>query len=84
MNKILCICILILVISCDSDDSEEQANKEFYFSPTVTEDDEHIMTPSGDYVDLQIRMHSAYTLLKALNAGVISQEEYDKLKKELI
>jgi len=83
MNKILII-ITILLFSCDKNNLDEQANKEFYFSPTVTEDDEHIMTPSGDYVDLQIRMHSAYTLLKALNAGVISQEEYDKLKKELI
>jgi len=83
MIKILII-ITILLFSCDKKNLDEQANKEFYFSPAITEDDEHIMTPSGDYVDLQIRMHSAYTLLKALNAGIISQEEYDKLKKELI
>ena len=58
----------LLLFACNQN-SEEQANKEFYFSPTVTEDVEHTMTPSGNYVDLQIKMHSAYTLLKALNAG---------------
>ena len=82
MNKILLVMTLLL-FACNQN-SEEQANKEFYFSPTVTEDVEHTMTPSGNYVDLQIKMHSAYTLLKALNAGAISQEEYEKLKKELI
>jgi hypothetical protein len=35
-------------------------------------------------VNLQIKMHTAYRLLKALNDGAISQEEYDKLKAELI
>ena len=62
----------------------KQANKEFYFSPTVTEDVEHEMTPSGNYVDLQIKMHSAYTLLKAFNSGAINEEEYERLKKDLL
>ena len=82
MKKLLIITTIVL-FSCNNN-LDEQANKEFYFSPTATEDVEHEMTPSGNYVDLQIKMHSAYTLLKALNAGVITQEEYDKLKKELI
>ena len=76
--------LALLLFSCNQNDSEEQANKEFYFSPAITEAVEHTMTPSGNYVDLQIKLHSAYTLLKALNSGVITQEEYDKLKKELI
>ena len=37
-----------------------------------------------EYIQLQVKMHKAYTLLKAFNTGAISQEEYDKLKKELI
>jgi len=82
MKKIAIIATVVL-FSCNNN-LDEQANKEFYFSPTVTEDVEHEMTPSGNYVDLQIKMHSAYTLLKAFNAGVITQEEYEKLKKELI
>ena len=83
MNKLLII-VTLLLFSCNKNDVNEQTNKEFYFSPTVTEEVEHTMTPSGNYVDLQIKIHSAYTLLKALNSGVISQEEYEKLKKELI
>ena len=83
MNKMLLIVGLLIFLSCNKE-SEEQANKEFYFSPKATEEAEHEMTPSGDYVNLQIKMHSAYTLLKAFNSGVISQEEYDKLKKELL
>lgn len=82
MKKLLIITTIVL-FSCNNN-LDEQANKEFYFSPTVTEDVEHEMTPSGNYVDLQIKMHSAYTLLKALNSGAITQEEYEKLKKELI
>ena len=82
MKKIAIIATVVL-FSCNNN-LDEQANKEFYFSPTATEDVDHEMTPSGNYVDLQIKMHSAYTLLKAFNAGVITQEEYEKLKKELI
>lgn len=43
-----------------------------------------IHSDGHEYIQLQIKMHKAYTLLKAFNSGVISQEEYDKLKKELI
>lgn len=40
-------------------------------------------SPQGDYVDLQVKIHSTYSLFKALNAGIITQEEYDKLKKDI-
>ena len=82
MNKILLVLALTLFFSCNK--SDEKANREFYYSPKMSAEEEHEMTPSGNYVDLQIKMHSAYVLLKALNTGAISQEEYDKLKKELI
>ena len=82
MNKILLVMTLLL-FACNQN-TEKQANKEFYFSPEKTETEVRKLTPSGDYVNLQIKMHSAYRLLKALNDGVISQEEYDKLKAELI
>ena len=84
MNKILCIISFLIFVSCNKDDKEEQINKEFYFSPEKTESTVHELTPSGEYVNLQIKLHSAYRLLKALNDSAISQEEYDKLKKELI
>ena len=85
MNKLLLLSTIFIFTSCGSNDvSEEQVNKEFYFSPEKTKTDIRKLTPSGDYVNLQIKMHSAYRLLKALNDGVISQEEYDKLKEELI
>ena len=37
----------------------------------------------ADYVDLQVKIHSTYSLFKALNAGIITQDEYDKLKKDI-
>ena len=43
-----------------------------------------VNSPEYEYIQLQVKMHKAYTLLKAFNSGVLSQEEYDKLKKELI
>tara|TARA_Y100000590_G_C15696033_1_gene1005143 strand:- start:613 stop:858 length:246 start_codon:yes stop_codon:yes gene_type:complete len=81
MNKIVITIALLLMLSCNKN---EKVNREFYFSPSAKEDTQNLMTPSGDYVDLQIKIHSAYALLKALNSGAISQEEYEKLKKELI
>ena len=36
-----------------------------------------------DYVNLQVKIHSTYSLFKALNAGIITQEEYDQLKKDI-
>ena len=36
-----------------------------------------------NYVKIQKQIQTSYSLLKALNSGVITQEEYDKLKTEL-
>ena len=83
MNKILLIITLFVFTACNKQE-EQQINKEFYFSPEKSESTEHELTPSGEYVNLQVKMHTAYRLLKALNDGAISQEEYDKLKAELI
>jgi hypothetical protein len=85
MNKLLLLSTIFVFTSCSNNDvSEEQANKEFYFSPERVDTEVSKLTPSGEYVNLQIKMHTAYRLLKALNDGVISQVEYDKLKEELI
>ena len=84
MNKILCIMSVLMFASCNKSENEGQFNKEFYFSPEKNKSTVHELTPGGEYVNLQVKMHSAYRLLKALNDGAISQEEYDKLKKELI
>ena len=83
MNKILLIITLFVFTACNKQ-QDQQVNKEFYFSPEKSESTEHKLTPSGEYVNLQVKMHTAYRLLKALNDGAISQEEYDKLKAELI
>ena len=85
MNKLFILSTIFLFTSCSNNDvSEQQVNKEFYFSPEKIETELSKLTPSGEYVNLQIKMHTAYRLLKALNDGVISQVEYDKLKEELI
>ena len=85
MNKLFILSTIFVFTSCSNNDvSEQQVNKEFYFSPEKIETELSKLTPSGEYVNLQIKMHTAYRLLKALNDGVISQVEYDKLKEELI
>ena len=85
MNKLIILSTFFVFTSCSNNDvSEQQVNKEFYFSPEKIETELSKLTPSGEYVNLQIKMHTAYRLLKALNDGVISQVEYDKLKEELI
>ena len=85
MNKLLLLSTIFVFTSCNNNDvSEEQVNKEFYFSPEKVDTERSNLTPSGEYVNLQIKMHTAYRLLKALNDGAISQVEYDKLKEELI
>ena len=75
IKNILLITTLLFLFSCNSgvmnsDDSNE----------TVAD----VNSPEYEYIQLQVKMHRAYTLLKAFNSGVLSQEEYDKLKKELI
>ena len=51
--------------------------------PFLNNDNSLTLSPEGDYIDLQVKLHSTYSLFKALNAGIISQEEYDKLKKNI-
>ncbi len=41
------------------------------------------ISPNQDFINLQVKLHTAYSLLKSLNTGAISQEEYDKLKSDL-
>ena len=52
--------------------------------PFLDNDQSLNLSPEGDYIDLQVKLHSTYSLLKALNAGVITQEEYDQLKKDIL
>ena len=75
IKNILLITTLLFLFSCNigmmnSDDSNEAVAD--------------VNSPEYEYIQLQVKMHKAYTLLKAFNSGVLSQEEYDKLKKELI
>lgn len=72
-NTIL-ITSLLFLFSC---------NNEMLSSNTKVEDDK-VHSEGHEYIQLQVKMHKVYTLLKAFNTGAISQEEYDKLKKELI
>ena len=41
------------------------------------------MSSGENYINLQVKLHTAYSLLKSLNLGAISQEEYDMLKVNL-
>ena len=54
------------------------------FSSNTNVENDIIHSEGHEYIQLQVKMHKAYTLLKAFNTGAISQEEYDKLKNELI
>ena len=42
------------------------------------------VSPESDYMNLQVKLHSTYSLFKAFNAGIITQEEYDQLKKNIL
>tara|TARA_B100001750_G_C15339318_1_gene511428 strand:- start:427 stop:657 length:231 start_codon:yes stop_codon:yes gene_type:complete len=74
MKKIFISLVLILSFSCSN-------------LPFLENDAEKIKETKADperaYIDLQIKMHSAYSLFKALRAGVITQEDYDMLKKDV-
>ena len=72
MKKIAILLFLILFLSCNSlpflNNDKSEANN----------------YPERTYIDLQVKLHTAYSLFKALNSGVITQEEYDRLKKEAL
>ena len=72
MKKIVISFILLLFLSC--------ANSPFSNKTTSLSG----MSSGEQYIDLQVRIHTAYTLLKSLNAGVINQEEYEALKAEVL
>ena len=52
--------------------------------PFLNNDNPSSLSSEGDYIDLQVKLHSTYSLFKALNAGIITQEEYDELKKNIL
>ena len=72
MKKILVLLSLLLILSCN--------NLPFSNNDNLDYDN----NPEREYIDLQIKLSSIYSLFKALNSGIITQEEYDKLKKEII
>ena len=72
MKKIIISSLLLLTLSC--------SNIPFFNNNNQSEDDKK---PERTYIDLQIKLHSAYSIFKALNAGIITQEDYDMLKKEI-
>jgi len=71
MRKIITFSSLLILGSCTSlpflDNAKTSINQ----------------SPERSYVDLQVKIHSTYSLFKALNAGIITQEEYDELKQNI-
>jgi|TARA_Y100000758_G_C15763857_1_gene316897 hypothetical protein len=72
MKKILVLLSLLLILSCNNLPFSNNDNSDYDNNP------------EREYIDLQIKLSSIYSLFKALNSGIITQEEYDKLKKEII
>ena len=72
MKKILVLLSLLLILSCNNHPFSNNDNSDYDNNP------------EREYIDLQIKLSSIYSLFKALNSGIITQEEYDKLKKEII
>ena len=72
MKKILVLLSLLLILSCNNIPFSNNDNSDYDNNP------------EREYIDLQIKLSSIYSLFKALNSGIITQEEYDKLKKEII
>ena len=52
-------------------------------APFFNNDSSSNMSSEQNYIDLQVKLHTAYSLLKSLNSGAISQEEYNNLKMKL-
>ena len=71
-NKLLLI-LLLPVLSCN-------ANSPFNFLGNEVDPEENVNT---NYIKVQKQIQTSYSLLKALNAGAISQDEYDQLKSQL-
>ena len=76
MKKIFLLVILLPLFSCNSNTSYNVSDNEV--DDCLECGDENVK-----YIKLQKQIHTSYSLLKALNSGIISQEEYDRLKTEL-
>ena len=76
MKKILMLSLLIPLFSCNSNSPYNVSDNEV--DDCIECGDENIK-----YIKLQKQIKTSYSLLKALNTGAISQEEYDRLKTEL-
>ena len=76
MKKILLLSLLIPLYSCNSNSAYNVSDNDV--DDCIECGDENIK-----YIKLQKQIKTSYSLLKALNTGAISQEEYDRLKTEL-
>jgi len=76
MKKILLLSLLIPLYSCNS-------NSVYNVSDNDVDDCIECGDENIKYIKLQKQIKTSYSLLKALNTGAISQEEYDRLKTEL-
>ena len=72
MKKILLLSLLIPLFSCNS-------NSAFYVSDNDVDDCIECGDENIKYIKLQKQIQTSYSLLKALNSGVISEEEYNRL-----
>ena len=76
MKKILLLSLLIPLFSCNSNSPYNVSDNEV--DDCIGCGDENIK-----YIKLQKQIQTSYSLLKAFNAGAISEEEYNRLKTEL-
>ena len=76
MKKILLLAVCIPFFSCNSDSIYNLSDNDF--DDCIDCGDENIK-----YIKIQKQIQTSYSLQKALNTGVISQDEYDRLKTEL-
>ena len=76
MKKILLLSLLIPLFSCNSNSPYNVSDNEV--DDCIECGDENIK-----YIKLQKQIQTSYSLLKALNSGAISEEEYNRLKTEL-
>ena len=76
MKKIILFLLLLPLFSCNSQPTINVADNDI--DDCIGCGDENIK-----YIKLQKQIQTSYTLQKALNTGVISQDEYDRLKTEL-
>ena len=70
MKKIIVAIMMLFCLSCSN-------------VPFLNNDSSPSMSSEQNYIDLQVKLHTAYSLLKSLNSGAISKEEYDNLKVKL-